>query len=432
MATRYTAQPQTRFGVPGLPTGYQSKSAPDDFTIPSVGIKDVDATLFKLFNEEIPFAVESNGTLKRPPVVFFAGEKFALNKTLRALRDRNNSLILPLITAVRTTIVQEAQSDIAGRGINQQTGEIIIHRRLDKSDRAYQNLINRLLLNHQKSLAVNPAHADAGQLTTLREIGDMAEDGVVKQGGLLMPDRKNNIIETIVVPAPQFFTAKYEFTIWTQYTTHMTQLLEQLMSSQLPQGNAWRLDSDKGYWFVAKVDENTYTADTNTDDFSKTERIVKYKFTINVPGYILASNVPGAPVPIKRYVSTPIITFSTDSSQNVGLRGDQVDDPFLGADDPTLPMDPGDDAPSRRRDQRKTNGTRLFPPTDPASPEDPAVKKLPRGVAPARFQKIVGRDSNGRIVTQYARVKNVNQATGEMVLAPDTSLDGLTIVISDD
>ena len=403
MATRYNAKPDTRFNVPGLPTGFQSKSTPDDFTIPEVGIKDVDAALFALFNEEIPFAVESNGSLKRPPVVFFAGEKWALNKRLRALRDRNGTLILPLITAVRTTVVQDSVEDITGRGINQQTGEIVIHRKLDKSDRNYQNLVNNILTQNNQEQCYN-----------------------------LLPNLDNNVFETIVVPAPQFFTSMYEVTIWTQYTSHMTQLLEQLIGSQLPQGNAWRLDTSKGYWFIATVDGNNYEADNNTDDYSQTERVIKYKFTVKVPGYIFASGVPGAPVPLKRYISAPSVEFT------LGLGGDDLEtggvdssisDPFLGADDPTLPLDANDDRPTRRRDQRQVGDTRLYPHSTAPNPNDPALKSFPRGIKPGRYVTITGIDNTGQTVTRYVKVKNVNPSTGEMVFSTDFDLGGMTISV---
>lgn len=403
MTTRYNAKPQTRFDVPGLATGYQGKSAPDDFTIPAVGIKDVDASLFKLFNEEIPFALESNGVIKRPPVVFFAGEKWMLNKTLRAMRDRNGTIILPLITAVRKTVIQNSTADITGRGINQQTGELVIHRKLDKTDRNYQNLVTNILVQNNQELTYN-----------------------------LLPNLDNNVFETIVVPAPQFFTAVYEFTFWTQYTTHMTQILEQLISSQLPQGNCWKLDTDKGYWFIASVEEGSYEADTNIDDFSQTERVIKYKFTVKVPGYIFASDVPGAPVPLKRYISAPSVEFTLGlggDDLSAGGVDDSIADPFLGADDPTLPLNPNDDQPSRRRDQRKTNSTRLYPSETSINPADPALKSFPRGIQPGRYVTITGVDNTGKTVTRYVKIKNVNPTTGEMVFSSDFDLGGMNISV---
>jgi hypothetical protein len=442
MPTRYNAQTfsKSRFGQSPLPSGYQSPSTPGQLTIPSVGIRDVDKALFDLFNSDIPLTVggdQPDSELHRVPVIMAAGEKWALAKRMRAIKDRNGALILPIVTIVRTNIIQDPIQDITGRGINQQTGEIIIKRKLDRTDRDYQALINRLLVPHQQNLAVNPPGADPMQLTTLREVGELANDPQVQQGGLLIPDRKNNIWETIVVPAPQFFTAQYDITLWAQYTTHMTQMIEGLIASFLPQGNVWRLNTPKGYWFLANVDGNLYSADQNTDDFSQEERVVKYKFVIKVPGYILATGVPGAPVPLKRYLSSPTIEFTTGVPTGVEAEsgGDGVDDPFLGADDPTLPTNANDDNPSRRRDQRYTSATRLYPneAAGTTNPDDPALGSLPRGTKPGQFKKVTGYDKNGNLVTRLVKVVNTNPFTGEAVLsASDASLGGLTIVVVED
>jgi len=428
MPTRYNNKSQSRFNVPGLSSGYDSISA-SDLTIPSVGLEDVDVALFNLFDKEIPFQVGGKDVdLKKVPVLFAAGEKWALLKNGRALRDRNGSLILPLITIMRTSIQQASDNDITGRGINQQTGEIIVKRRLDKSDRGYQNLINRLLLNNQMNLAVAPTNGLAGQITTDRKLGDLTTDPSVHDGALLIPNKRNNIYETIVLPSPQFYTATYECTMWTQYTQHMNQLIEQLVSSFLPQGNAWRLDTPKGYWFVATVNENEYSAESNFDDMSQTERVIKLKFTVSIRGYILATQVPGAPVPIKRYVSSPTISFDIGLRENERIDVDGVDDPFLGADDPTLPLD---DVANKRSDQRQTQSTRLYPNPDVITPEDPALKALPRGTDLAKYRRITGTDNNGNTVSKYVRVVSVNKFTGETVFAADTDLGGLTIVLTD-
>ena len=433
MPTRFNSRSKPQFDVPGLESGYGGKSAPADLTVPPVGVEDADAALFNLFDKEIPFQVSTSDKnreeLKKVPVIFAAAEKWALSKRQRAMRDRSGSLILPLITVVRTTIQQTPNDDIAGRGINQQTGEILVRRRLDKSDRGYQGLINRLLVQHQTNLAVASSGADEGQLTTDRALGTLANDPVVQDGGLMLPDRQNNVYETLVLPSPQFYTAMYEVTFWTQYTVQMFQLIELLISSFLPQGNSWRLDTPKGYWFIATVDGNVYNAENNFDDMSQEERLIKYKFTIKVPGYILSSKVPGAPVPIKRYVSSPVISFDVGLSVGETTGGGDLDDPFLGADDPTLPLN---DTKNKRRDQRRTGADRLFPGPGVTSPDDPALKSLPRGHRPAQYKKVTGVDKNGNLVTKFVRVVSTNKFTGETVFAPDADLGGLTIVVAGD
>lgn len=432
MPTRYNAKPKTKFGVPALPTGFNSSSTvPEEFTIPSVGVEDVDRSLFELFNLEIPLLVSTDNGLRRVPIIFAAGEKWAILKSGKALRDKNDSLILPLITITRNNIIQTAHDDIAGRGINQQLGELVIQRRLHKSDRDYQRLINRLLIKNQLNVAVNPEDGPIeGQVATNQVIGDLSEDPAVIDGGLLMSDKMKNVYETIVVPTPQFFTANYDITIWTQYQQQMNQVIENLISSFLPQGNAWKLDTKKGYWFIATVDGNVYNAENNFDDMSKEERLIKHKFSVKVPGYILATASPGAPVPLRRFVSCPQISFETNLDYEMLPGTDGIDDPFLGADDPTLPLDINQ---SNRKDQRETGRTRLYPGNNNhVDPGDPALLSVSRARDVAKYRKLTGINEAGEKVIHYLRVKSVNRFTGEVIYAPSTDLGGLKIITIED
>jgi hypothetical protein len=425
MAHRYATGSKTAFGQAPLPSGYDA-DASSTYNVPPVGLEDADRALFRLFDREIPLQTKSAEGIRKVPIIFAGAEKWAMIKRGKSLADKSGALIVPLIAVIRTSVAQSPSEDIAGRGINQQMGELVVRRQLSGRDRNYQSLINRLFLTGQPNVAV-PTSEEVGQLTTLGEVGDRTGEGVVQDGAYLSGDRTRNVWETIVVPAPQFYTSTYEVTIWVQYMQQMNQIIEQLMSSFLPQGNAWRLETDAGYWFVATVEGNLYSADTNFDDMSSDERLIKHTFTIKVPSYVLASRTPGAPVPVRRYLSSPKISFEVAVSSSEASEEGTVTDPFLGADDPTLPSSI---ARNRRRpDQREDGATRLYP--DGLSPEDPALGSLPRGRVPARYRKISGIASDGTTVTRYARVKQVNVHSGEVVYG-STDLGGMVITTVED
>jgi hypothetical protein len=416
MPTRFNSNSHSQFGVAGI--NDDTHQGTPTLTIPSIGIEDVDGALFKLFENEIKLQVGGdNSDLKKVPVVFATGEKWAILKNKKALRDRNNSLILPLLTIARNSISQDLSSDISGRGINQQTSEITIHRKLDKSDRGYQNLINRFLLKNQKNVATNPEleHVD-NQLLTDREIGADEYDPTIQDGAWLADIKKNNIYETIVIPSPQFCNLSYEVTMWTQYTQHMNQLLEQVISSFLPQGNAWKLNTSKGYWFIATVDNNSYDPENNFDDLGQEERIIKYKFNINVKAYIFSSQSPGNGIPIKRYVSSPIINFNIELPDQE-TESNKVIDPFIGSDDPTLPLDY---QKNLRSDQRES-GIGNYDPKDPSLSTDPAYASRANKQNISQYRKIVLKTIDGKNAVNYIRVYNVNKSSGESVVKPNSS-----------
>ena len=414
MATRYKTDSRKNVGVAPLPTGYEQDYGPASLTIPPCGIEDVDVSLFNLFDKEINVSYGGVNSLPitKVPVIFAAGEKWALLKRGQPIRDKNSTLILPLITIMRTDLNQSMAEDVIGRGINQQVGEIVIRRKLDKSDRSYQALINRLFLRNQQNLAVKPENtSDPLQLTSERVLGELSTDPIISAGGLLYNDRKKNIYETIVVPTPQFYTAKYQVTIWTQYTQHSNQIIEKIFSSFLPQAQSWKLETSKGYWFVAKYEDGSLASETSFEDMSQQERFIKHNFNIAVPAYFFATKSPGSPVPIKRYISAPTISFDvegTEPSELIDVNSPNESEYMLGSDDPTLPLDV---RPNNRRDQR-TPGWRqqkIYPVVEGTDSNDPALRNVRKN-----FVKEIVKNSKGE--TSY---------TGQ-------SLEGIQILIQGD
>jgi len=423
MATRFNTYAKTRFGVEPLPSGYDSDTLAEEFNIPSSTIEDVDRALLKLFNDQLNLQVDLNGEQRKIPVIFASGEKWAIAKTKGKLRDQNGSVILPLIAIGRTEVVQDLQI-LSSMGINQQVGEIYVKRRLSKTDRNYQNLINRLMLRNQSNLAVSTDAAQDFQVGTSRSIGDLSNDPTVIDGGLFVGDKSNNIYEIIVVPTPQFVLLKYEVMFWTQYTLHMNTIVQQVISSYLPQGGTcWRVETEKGYWYVAKV-VSGFSSENNFDDMSTKERIIKSNISIEIPAYLFVSSEPGQTVPIRRYVSAPIVDFNVVAPESDISDTDTVEEPFLGVDDPTLPLNL---TKNNRRDTRDDQRTLLYPSKDVVVPDDPALQNRPRGTPRSKWKKILIKDLQGNVKEKFVRVTS----QGESVLPDDFDLSGVSFTVVD-
>jgi hypothetical protein len=297
-----------------LDSGYESQPSLD-FTIPPVGIEDIDFALHRLFDKTIGFntfmvnAAKGPQNVKKPYVIFATGERFALAKRLKPPRDKNKVLILPAIS-IRRTAIEQSPEDITGRGMNQQTGVITIKRKLAPEDRDYQNLVNKQGLKNLQNVL-------SGLPTSTRPTGDDKALLEVVQGGLLQNRLSaNNIYEIITIPQPQFFTAKYEVVFWTNYTQHMTYLIQTYMTSFLPQFRGHKLETDKGYWFIANT-EDSFSNGENIDQFEGEERLIKYTFNINVKGYLLAAQYPTNAVPVRRWISCPNIVFDVSVAGDV-------------------------------------------------------------------------------------------------------------------
>src|SRR3990167_3728871 len=305
-----------------LPSGYEGTNIPTDFSIPACGIKDADRALFDLFDKEIGFQINHNNAVQKVPVIFSGGERFALIKNNKTIRDKDGALIIPLIAIKRTNIDQSLQG-YGGRGLGQNTGELVIKRRLSEKDPAYQSIINKAQLSNQDNVAsvshllnINPpvSGSRAGTIATRR--GLTARQHAT--GEVLENNLNNNIFEVITMPFPQFFVATYEIVLWGQYIAHMNTMIEKILSSYHAQGNQFKITSNKGYWFVAYFQDDI-TAGDNTEDYTNEERIIKYTFTVKVQGYIIAVENSGDMIPLRKFLSAPQIAFQMNSDNSIAI-----------------------------------------------------------------------------------------------------------------
>lgn len=395
-----------RAGDPrGVPSGYEGNASPDEVRVPSCGIEDVDRALFETLRDDVAFQVSSDpGKQQRVPIVFAVGEKWSKVKSGKAIRDKNGTLILPLIT-VRRTDISQGKDDVTGRGMNQHVGQFAVRTQLDPRDRAYQNILNKLGLKNSDDVPGDREQDESGTLTTTRgNTQANAFDNDVRDGGLLAPKLGVNAWQIVTLPTPQFFTATYEIVFWTQYVGHMNQLLERLMTSYLPTGNrTLKLDTKKGYWFVAYFDEGSSSED-NADDSTGEELIRKHKMIVKVPAYVVETGAPGMPSGLRKFVSAPQIAFATggedaDTALDEGIPAQS--DPYEAADDPD----------------------RQYLLTDPSQHPSTRVSKT---VERAVVDNVVN-PFTGRLEPQYAKVVQRNPSSGETVVVPDDGI-GLRIV----
>ena len=305
MSTRYTKEREDGNSVA---TGYEGYNIPEDYHVPPCTIEDVDRAVFNLFNKELPLIFEYKNSSKRIPVIFATGERFAVLRRKRPLRDKHGALVLPLVSIMRSGIAQDVDKGMAaGQG-----SPMTIKKKLAPGDPQYQAWLNKLALKNQDNLSTSGHHiegmrdAQPGTMVS-RNKGTQAPP---RDGRLLDPSLGKNVFEVITLPPAKFFNASYEVTMWAQYTQQMNNMIMGIMSSyQNNHRRTFKIETDKGYWFVAYIDSE-FSPGSNYDDFTDEERIVKYTFTLSVPAYVIASNHPGGMNPLRKFISAPTIQFS--------------------------------------------------------------------------------------------------------------------------
>jgi len=326
MSTRFSTT--KKYGVESLNLGYEGANTPERL-VPSCGLEDVDRAMFRLFDNDIPLVYQQkDGTTRKVPVIFATGERFAINRRKEPLRDKNGALILPLVTMTRTGIEQQAPKIIEVPD----AGTISIKRRISNDDPLYQRVVNSLNLENAQTGAGNRSESLS---RPARKTG----------GRLLEPNLAGGLYETITIPTPKFYTAKYEITLWTQYTQHSNSILTTIMSGyHNTRARTYRIETPAGYWFVATF-ETGISSENNFDNMSDEERIIKSTLTAEVSAYIISPELPGIPNGTRRHISATQFSFGIieDPAVPANFPGNVQDmrqnsrilDPIVTVEDPT-------------------------------------------------------------------------------------------------
>ena len=282
--------------------GYEGQNFTSDNVIPSCGLEDVDKAVFNLFDNQIPLYYDKEGEQHKVPVIFATGERFAILRRKQPLQDKTGALILPLISITRSSLENVPQKGIS----NNQMFPHILKKRLSQKD-----------LEHRQNKNIEGL-----------ENGDsLNRDNKNNKDFLLNPRFKNNVVETIEIPPIKYFGVSYEVTIWSSFTQQMNRFLESIMSSYtINPGQQFRIESPKGYWFPAFID-SSFNMDASYNEFTDSERYIKYSFSVNSTGYLILPNIKGGKTALRSFLSAPQLSFDVE----VGLDENVPNEIGIGA-----------------------------------------------------------------------------------------------------
>lgn len=251
----------------------------------NITIETVDRAVYDWFDRDVNAHVRSpEEELKKVPVVFASGERWSTARDPRGIRDKNGVLILPIISVRRTNIDRDRNVALA---LGTETDTLTISKRLDRKTNILQNAIEER----------NPAR---------RAANDKA------------------VYEVTTIPFPEWFTTGYEIVVQTQYITQMNDILGRIFASIDVQNSFLMpvhlstfedLSTEErsdltNYYFVGFMD--TSLSDTgNFEEFTDTERIVKYSFNLTIPTY-LQLDPEGKRPAIQRKYTAYEVSFSDE------------------------------------------------------------------------------------------------------------------------
>ena len=200
----------------------------------SITLKDVDSAVIKHVKNVIkPKVQEANGTID-VTVMYGNEERWKSVRKRGVMRDRNGSIILPLIMLRRTNI---ERNSLSGQGFEHD------------------------VKGEQVQVVRNSSWSKTNRY-----------DRFAVQTGM------NPVYENIVTGMPDFTDITYEFVLWTNFIEQMNPLIETFVA----QSNTYWGDSEQ-YKFLCVADTITDASEMTVDG----ERFVKSTFNITTNAYLL-------------------------------------------------------------------------------------------------------------------------------------------------
>ena len=229
------------------------------YEIQEVRIEDIDKAVNDYFDKKLDIHVSSNkDNNKKVPVIFATGERWKMIRDKRGIRDVNKTLILPLITIQRTDI--DRTPGFGGMAL--EVPSIVVSKKIHPETTILQNLIQ-----------------------------------VRKNNGFVVPSKEDKVIyDVLTLPFPDFAVAHYQILVWTQYMQQMNETLEKIFFSYdymdsfvLPMNydQSVKDPKGKGYYFVGFRDSPVLSSQSNFEEFTDEERIIRYQYDIKIPIYLL-------------------------------------------------------------------------------------------------------------------------------------------------
>lgn len=229
-----------------------------------VTIETIDRAIRDWFDKTVDVHVEyPGGELRKVNVQFSQGERWSVGRTKQAFRDENGVLILPIIAIRRIGI----DPDPTKMALGVQTENIQVAKRIDPKTNDIQNLEN-----------LKPAE---------------------------LARKYPAIYDVYTIPFPDRVVANYQVIVQAQYITQMNDILQKMWRmldvqksfvaplvntgrrpyrvQQYGTANPYEVPAIASFPYVVGFLDSTAGDGGNFEEFTDSERIVKYTTELKVP-----------------------------------------------------------------------------------------------------------------------------------------------------
>jgi hypothetical protein len=200
----------------------------------AITLKDVDTTIIShVKNVMRPMVKEANEIIK-VPIYYGNEERWSAFRKKGVLRDKNNSLILPLI------------------------------------------MLKRVSVENNEMTTQDYAHDVLGENTTVLRSSQWSKNNRYDNFSVLTGVKPQ--YENLLTTTPNFRNISYDFIIWTNFIEQMNDIVELFIE----ESNKYWGDSQE-YKFHCNIDTITDASEMSVDD----ERFIRSTFSVTTKAYLL-------------------------------------------------------------------------------------------------------------------------------------------------
>jgi hypothetical protein len=231
-------------------------------------LETIDKAMLRFVDEELNLFTTTNDGFKKVPVLWVTAERAFQIKHNKDLRDKEETLILPLITVNRTTTTKEMNyrgtvyanlypvNDAKG-------GTITIARTINQKKTAeFQNALANRKYGEDRNVSSKMLNTNKRNMSTAK-----------------------TVYETITMPIPTWVKVMYQISIRTEYQQQMNELIRPFLTvpgnSRMPK----RIEAE-GHFYEIFIDGG-FANNSNQANIGMEQRNYETDISIEVLGYLI-------------------------------------------------------------------------------------------------------------------------------------------------
>jgi len=231
-------------------------------------LETIDGAMLKFIDEELNLSVTANDGFKKVPVIWVSAERAYQVKHNKELRDKEETLILPLITINRSSVTKDPtrKGSIYANlyPVNDEKGgTITIARQINQKKTAeFQNAFSKRKYGPNKNVSGKMADSNKRNMSTQRVV-----------------------YETITIPIPTWIMVNYEITLRTEYQQQLNELIRPFITipgnSRMPKRISY-----ENHFYEVFIDGN-FANGSNKANLGMERRNYENTINIEVLGYLI-------------------------------------------------------------------------------------------------------------------------------------------------